>query len=208
MAAAKPSACDAGKLSADERRKEAAAKKEAAAEERRKVAEARKEATAQRRADAQAAADAQRRARAEEQERRRKEKAAKAAEKAAAKAAKETEAAAKRAEKAAQAEQRHAKQRDRQEQRERERDEAEIEAMLRRLPPSVLDGSTAGDNFVSLVRRCAQAVARQYPQFAAALKPLCEDPVTIATRAFHSTWQEGLMCAYAQRAQRWALIPL
>ena len=45
--------------------------------------------------------------------------------------------------------------RERQEQREREGEGAELEAMLRRLPPSVLDGSTACDNFAAFARSLA-----------------------------------------------------
>ena len=133
-----------------------------------------------------------------------KEKAAKAAEKAAKKAEKAAEAAAKKAEKAvvaaakkaksaaeaarkkaekaAQDEKRRADQREQQEQREREREDAEIEAMLRSLPPSVLDGSSASNSFTAIVRRCARAVADGYKHFAPALEPLHNDTVTSGTR--------------------------
>ena len=96
---------------------------------------------------AQEAAEAERRARAREKEQRQEAKAAKVAEAASKKAEKAAEAAAKKAEKAAEAERRHTEQRERQEQREREHEEAELEAMLCRIPPSVLNGSTDESSF-------------------------------------------------------------
>ena len=166
---------------------------------------------------ARAAAEAERRARADAKEQRKKEKAAKAAEaaakkkekaaeaasrkavKAAQKATKQAEAVAKKAQKAAQLERRQAEQRERREQREREREDAEMEAMLRRLPPCLFDGSKEGANFGSLVQRCAAAVAKEYKQYALSLAPLQEE--TIAAGAFVSSWLKGLIGAYVRVRQ-------
>ena len=125
-------------------------------------------------------------------------KAQKAAEAVAKKAEKEAEAAAKKAEAAAKKAEKAAEQRELQEQREREREDAAIDELLRSLPPSILDGSTDGDSWGVLVRRCAQAVASEYKQFAAALKPLHTD--SIAASAFLSTWKLSLIRAYPGRS--------
>ena len=94
------------------------------------------------------------------------------------------------------AEKRRAEQRERQEEREREREEAEIEAMLKQIPPSVLDGSTAGDNFRTLLQRCATAVAKEHKQFTRALAPL-HGATTIASDELFAAWLAGLVDAYA-----------
>ncbi len=133
---------------------------------------------------ADAAAEAERRSRAEQKEQRRVEKAAEAARK------KEAAAAKKAA-----AEKRRTEQREQQEQREREREDAEMEAMLRQIPPSVLDGSTAGDNFRSS-ESCATAVVKEHKQFTRALAPLHGEE-TVASEAFFAAWLTGLIGAYA-----------
>ena len=107
-------------------------------------------------------------------------------------AARDAAKAAKAAEKAAKA----AERREAREQRETAREEAELEAMLRRIPKSILNGSTAGvagDEFDLLVRCSAQEVASEYPQFAAALEPLLADRNTLT---FYNTWLQGLTTAY------------